>query len=62
MEVIINKNENYVIQTNFYHDEERLVMVGYSDDFVKNYGGRSEVFEIAANERLIGCELEQNKD
>ena len=37
-------------------------MVGYSDDFVKNYGGRSEVFEIAVNERLIGCELDQNKD
>jgi hypothetical protein len=42
---------------NFYSGQERLVKVGYTDDDVKNYGGRVEVFEIAADEQLIGAEL-----
>ena len=42
---------------NFYHHQHRLVRVGESDYLVKKYGGRQEVFEIADNEKLIGCEL-----
>ena len=50
-------------QINFYHHEERLVTVGNSDDwYVMEYGGRREIFEIADNEQLIGCELDHCKD
>ena len=31
--------------------------MGWSDDNVKTAGGRIEVFEIAADEQLIGCEI-----
>ena len=31
--------------------------MGWSDDNVKTAGGRIEVFEIATDEQLIGCEL-----
>lgn len=33
--------------------------VGYSDRDVIKYGGRVEVFLIAENEQLIGCEIDQ---
>jgi hypothetical protein len=33
--------------------------VGLSDGMVKEYGGRVEVFEIAEDEQLIGCELHE---
>ncbi len=43
---------------NFYSGQERLVKVGRDDDdFVKGWGKRVESFEIAADERLIGAEL-----
>ena len=45
---------------NFYHHKERLVAVGEDDDdYVAEYGGRVEVFEIADNEQLIGCRLDE---
>ena len=48
IEHIINMAEAKIIQINFYHKEERLVrMAIYSDDEVKVWGGRREVFEIA---------------
>ena len=31
---------------------------GQSDAYVKKWGGRREVFEIADDEQLIGCELD----
>ena len=34
-----------------------MVQVGYVDEGVKQYGGRKEVFDIAADEQLIGCEI-----
>ena len=48
----------------FYHDEERLVQIGCSDNDLKNYffGERREVFEIAEDEQLIGCELEYDEN
>ncbi len=35
--------------------------MGYSDNCVKKYGdgGRVEVFEIAEDEQLIGCEINE---
>jgi hypothetical protein len=32
--------------------------VGVSDDYVKREGGRDEIFEMAADESLIGAELD----
>jgi hypothetical protein len=46
---------------NFYHHTERLYMWGMSDDFIKKYRGRIEVFDIAEDEQLIGCELEHDR-
>ena len=43
----------------FYSGEERLTHVGYPEgEYVKLWGGRVETFEIAADEQLIGCELD----
>ncbi len=44
------------MRINFYSGQETLVKVGCDDD-VKEYGGRVETFEIAADEQLIGAEL-----
>jgi hypothetical protein len=60
IETIIFKNEWYVCQINFFHDQERLLGVGASDCSLKSHyggGGRREVFGIADDEQLIGCEL-----
>ena len=46
------------MQINFFSGEERLVSTGWSDDDGKRHGGRVEVFEIADDERLIGCQLD----
>ena len=48
-----------IIQMNFYSGQETLVQVGgYTDDFrFQKLGGRVEIFEIAADEQLIGAEL-----
>ncbi len=41
---------------NFYSGDELLVQTGLDDDdYVKEYGGRVESFEIAADEQLIGA-------
>ena len=58
VEVIISKDGTNIIKINFYHHGERLVAVGCSDEDVVLFGGRVEVFEIADNEQLIGCELD----
>ncbi len=57
VECIIDKYEFRILQINFYSGQETLVQVGVSDDDVKKYGGRVEIFEIAADEQLIGAEL-----
>ncbi len=59
IECIIENNEWNILQINFYHGEERLVAVFWSDNFVKRDGARVEVFEIAEDEQLIGCELHE---
>ena len=43
---------------NFYCKEERLVIVGWDDENVLQFGERKEIFEIADDEELIGCELD----
>ena len=58
VEVIINKIEWGIHQINFFSGEEKLVVVGWNDDDVERNRGRVETFEIAANEQLIGCELD----
>ena len=56
----IGKYEREIAQINFFSGEELLCRVGYTDDYVKQYraGGRVVTFEIAADEQLIGCELD----
>ena len=60
VEVRINSSENRITRIGFYHNEERLVAMGLSDDWLHKWGGRSEVFDIADDEQLIGCELEHD--
>ena len=63
MEGIINKNEFEICRINFYSGTETLLKVGWEDDDeVKEYGGRMETFEIAADEQLIGAELYHGPD
>ncbi len=62
VEVIIHKDEDYIIRINFYSGTETLVQVGYNDADVKEEGGRMETFEIAADEQLIGAELYHGLD
>jgi hypothetical protein len=50
-----------IYQINFYHYKQILLALGYEDDWVKKYGGRTEVFEIEDDERWIGCKLDQSK-
>jgi len=57
VEVIINKGELYIMQINFYSGQETLVKVGDNDAWVKKFCGRVEIFEIAADEQLIGAEI-----
>ena len=64
VETIIDKYEHGIIQINFYSGKKRLVAVGYQFEefwFSEN-AGRRENFEIAFNEHLIGCELDQVGD
>ncbi len=53
----MRNDESWIIRTNFYSGQKRLVKVGNNDDYVKYFGGRVEKFEIAADEQLIGAEL-----
>ena len=50
------------MQINFYSGKERLVKVGYEDDFVQENFGRKETFDIADDDQLIGCELDYNSN
>ena len=47
------------MQINFFHNEERLVVVGRSDYDVDERGGKVENFSIADDEQLIGCKLDE---
>ncbi len=58
VECIIDRNEDDILQMDFYSGQETLVQVGCNDyDWLKKYGRRVESFEIAADEQLIGAEL-----
>ena len=61
VEVNIHKSEFQILQINFYFNEELLVTVGGIGHLFVSYGGRRrEVFSIAEDEQLIGCELNQD--
>ena len=65
VECIIKKCEDWIIQINFFSGKQKLVNVGYSDyDVARMIGvvGRKEVFEIADDEQLIGCELDHENN
>jgi hypothetical protein len=48
---------------NFYHQKERILRMGIpDDDYVNKKCGRREIFDITADERWIGCELNYCKD
>ena len=57
---IVADDETCILQIKFFSGEELLCTVGGSDDDVKkwNAGRRVVTFEIAADEQLIGCELD----
>ena len=59
VEAFISQSENFINQINFFHHEERLVRMGMTDSVVKKEFGRREVFEIADDEQLIGCRLDE---
>ena len=63
IETFIDTDERSILQIHFYHHEERLVMAGKEISKVMRavFVGRKEVFEIAEDEQLIGCELEQEQ-
>ncbi len=60
--MILDEYDVKIIRINFYSGKQTLAKVGMSDDVVKKSGDRVEKFEIAEDERLIGCELEHDAD
>jgi hypothetical protein len=60
VECIIDDSLHFVEQINFYSYKEILVRVGWTEEVGKYYGGK-EVFDIAEDEQLIGCELDHCK-
>ena len=57
VEVILENIEWKIIRINFLSAQDTLVKVGFDDGFVDRHGGRVELFEIADDEHLIGCEV-----
>ncbi len=54
----MSNDEECILCINFYFGQETIVKMGRSDDgYLKKFGGRVELFEIAADEQLIGAEL-----
>ena len=58
VECIIHEYEWYIMRINFYSGQETLIKVLDNDEYVKRKGGRVESFEIASDERLIGCKID----
>ena len=65
VECIINRNEKNIIRINFYSYNQRICKVELESSNVRNNikknGGRREIFLIADDEQLIGCELDHTK-
>ena len=57
VECLIDKEEVSFNQINFYSGTERLARIGDRED--RTDDDRREVFNIAEDEQLIGCELHQ---
>ena len=58
---MFHRFETNIVRINFYHNEQRLVAVGADDMWAMRWGGRREVFNVADDEQLIGCELDQHE-
>jgi hypothetical protein len=56
---IIDAFEDEICGIYFYSGKIKIVHLGHNFSYVKSYGGRRELFEIAADEHLIGCEIYQ---
>ena len=62
IECIMEKSEWDLLRITFYSGKETLVKVGSAnDDMVNFYGGRVEEFNIADDEKLIGCKLDYSE-
>ena len=59
IEHILFKDEFRFLQMNFYHHGERIVCLGKTDDLVEEFGGIREIFQIADDEHLIACRMDQ---
>ena len=62
IECLICRYESAICQINFYHRKELLVKTGWTDKQIKEYHnnlGRREIFQIADDEQLIGCQLDE---
>ena len=57
IEVIIDKYEERISEINFHCQKQELVKLRWSYD-----AGRKVVFEISADEQLIGCELHKESN
>jgi hypothetical protein len=55
-------SEWWIGQINFYSGTETLVKLGEPDEFIQLETARVELFEIAFDEQLIGCELNIDED
>ena len=56
----VNKYEDYITQINFFSGEELLCKVGLNDGYDWMKGGRDVAFEIADDQQLIGCQLDES--
>ena len=63
IKVKVYKDELSIPQISFYSGTRELFTVGAEDGYVEYNGlGRVETFEIADDERLIGCHLKGTED
>ena len=62
IEHFMHQDESGFSQTNFYHNQERLAYICLIPEHASTWHDvyRREVFEIAEDEQLIGCELHHN--
>ena len=56
VETVLRNDESNIGLIKFYNEEELLVSVGVDEEAFKLLLVRVEVFEIAEDEQLIGCE------
>ena len=60
VECFIDTDEESFDKISFYSEQQRLYTIGDSEDEEKLNDNRKEVFDIADDEVLIGCELDHD--